>query len=208
MLPPDHPGQQHDQVGNLLRVGQSASRGVGDGLLGDLVEMAVRGLGDGGGHAVVPSHRSVSTRVARLDETGLAYLDYTGSALPAERQLRAHAELLSRGVFGNPHADSDPSRRSTAALEAARTLVLDHLRADAAEYTVCFTANATAAVKLVAESYPFAPNGACALSADNHNSLNGVREFARHAGAPVVYLPLDSELRLTGAADRLAELVR
>jgi selenocysteine lyase/cysteine desulfurase len=71
---------------------------------------------------------------------------------------------------------------------------------------VCFTANATAAVKLVAESYPFTPNGAYALSADNHNSVNGVREFARRAGAPVAYLPLDSELRLTGAADRLAEL--
>src|SRR5581483_9344481 len=32
------------QVGNLLRVGEAASRGLGDGLLGDLVGMAVRGL--------------------------------------------------------------------------------------------------------------------------------------------------------------------
>jgi len=64
MLPARSPGQQPDQVDNLLRVGEAASRGAGDGLLGDLVGMAVRGLGDGGGHAVVPRHRSVSTRVA------------------------------------------------------------------------------------------------------------------------------------------------
>ncbi|HYZ37610.1 MAG TPA: hypothetical protein VE673_12955 [Pseudonocardiaceae bacterium] len=37
MLPPDHPGQQHDQVGDLLRVGEVAGRGAGEGLLGDLV---------------------------------------------------------------------------------------------------------------------------------------------------------------------------
>ena len=142
----------------------------------------------------------------RLDETGLAYLDYTGSALPSMRQLRAHDALLRDTIFGNPHAASGPSARSTAALDAARALLLAHLGADDAEYEVVFTANATAAVKLVAESYPFAPNGFCALSADNHNSLNGVREYARRAGARVAYLPLDDELRLTNAAAMLGEL--
>jgi selenocysteine lyase/cysteine desulfurase len=142
---------------------------------------------------------------ARLDGTGLAYLDYTGSALPAARQLRLHNELLERMVFGNPHADSTPSRRSTAALDTARSLLLEHLDADERDYTVCFTANATAAVKLVAESYPFS-KGTYLLSADNHNSLNGVREFARRAGARVVYLALDRELQLVDAEESLREL--
>jgi len=70
---------------------------------------------------------------ARLDEAGLAYLDYTGSALPAARQLRRHCELLGDVVFGNPHADSAPSRRSTAALDVGRALLLAHLDADPAE---------------------------------------------------------------------------
>lgn len=141
---------------------------------------------------------------ARLDEAGLAYLDYTGSALPAARQLRLHANLL-RDVYGNPHADSAPSRRSTAALDEARALLLRHLDADDREYTVCFTANATAAVKLVAESFPFAPNSIYLLTADNHNSVNGVREFARRAGAHVAYVPLDDELRARDAERLLAE---
>lgn len=143
---------------------------------------------------------------ARLDENGLAYLDYTGSALPAARQLRAHNELLANVVLGNPHSDSGPSRQSTAALDLARSRLLTHLGADEAEYVVCFTTNATAAIKLVAESYPFAPSGAYVLSADNHNSLNGVREYARRSGTRVAYIPLDDELRLTGAIDILATL--
>ena len=53
---------------------------------------------------------------------------------------------------------------------------------------------------------PFAPGGACVLSADNHNSVNGVREFARRRGAAVHYLPLDAELRLDAPAERLAAL--
>ena len=141
---------------------------------------------------------------SRLDRDGYAYLDYTGSALYGERQLRVLHETLGHGVFGNPHSESVPSRDSTEALDEARALLLAHLDADPDEYVVCFTANTSAAVKLVAESYPFGPGGALVLSADNHNSVNGVREYARRAGARVVYLPLDSELRLRDTSKQLA----
>ena len=53
-----------------------------------------------------------------------------------------------------------------------------------------FTANATAALKLVGESYPFEPGGRLVLTADNHNSVNGIRELARSKGAAVDYVPL------------------
>ena len=60
-----------------------------------------------------------------------------------------------------------------------------------------FTANATGALKLVGESYPFAPGGRCLLTFDNHNSVNGIREFAYARGATVEYAPLTTpELRL------------
>ena len=142
----------------------------------------------------------------QLDANGLAYLDYTGSALPAMRQLRAHDELLRNAVFGNPHAEHGPSLRSTEVLESARTMLLAHLDADEADYDVAFTGNATAAVKLVGESYPFSSTGLYALSADNHNALNGVREYARGAGARIAYLPIDAELRLSNAAAKIEEL--
>jgi selenocysteine lyase/cysteine desulfurase len=141
---------------------------------------------------------------ARLDAGGHAYLDFTGSALYAERQVRAHAELLSQVVLGNPHSENPASRESTRLIEFARAQVLRFLDAPAEDYAVIFTANASAAIKLVAESFPFGKDASLVLTADNHNSINGIREYARKAAAPVHYLPLDGELRLDHPELRLA----
>src|SRR5581483_131932 len=50
--------------------------------------------------------------------------------------------------------------------------------------------NATGAIKLAGEAYPFEPGGRLLLTADNHNSVNGIREFARARGVAVEYAPL------------------
>ena len=141
----------------------------------------------------------------RLDALGLAYLDYAASALPGVSQLRAHHAFLADGVFGNPHSESAPSRASGAVIERARRLVLDFFDVDASTHVVCFTANTSAAIKLVAESYPFGARAGLVLAADNHNSMNGVREYAGRAGAAVRVLPLDRELRLRDAEQGLAD---
>ena len=39
------------------------------------------------------------------------------------------------------------------------------------DYTVVFTANATAALKLVGESYPFTAKSSLVLGTDSHNSV-------------------------------------
>ncbi len=127
---------------------------------------------------------------ARLDEHDQAYFDYTGGGLYAESQLREHQELLRNGVFGNPHSSNPTSRAATHLAERARVAVLAFLNASPDEYTVIFTANASAAIKLVGEAYPFTAGSRLLLSADNHNSVNGVREFARSRGADVTYVPL------------------
>jgi len=132
-----------------------------------------------------------------------AYLDYTGAALYGASQLRAHQALLASGVFGNPHSDSETSRASSEILENARRRVLEFFDVDESTHDVVFTANTTAAIKLVAESYPFSPETSCVLSADNHNSVNGIREYARRAGADVRVLPLDHDLRLDHPLDHL-----
>lgn len=133
---------------------------------------------------------------ARLDAQGQAYLDYTGAALYGASQVRAHMALLEAGLFGNPHSDSAPSRASTEAMERARHLVLRFLDVDESTHDVVFTANTTAAIKLVAEGYAFDPSTSLILSSDNHNSVLGIREYARRAGACVQMLRLDGELRL------------
>jgi selenocysteine lyase/cysteine desulfurase len=139
----------------------------------------------------------------RLDEQGHAYLDYTGAALAPESLVREHADLLCAEVLGNPHSDSPASRASTARVDAARAAVLRFLDADPADYAVCFTANASGAMKLVAEAYPFGPRSRLVLSSDNHNSVNGIRGFADRAGAEVRYTPMDAELRLADVAPAL-----
>jgi selenocysteine lyase/cysteine desulfurase len=141
---------------------------------------------------------------ARLDAHGHAYLDYAATALYGASQLRAHHAVLADGVFGNPHSESRPSRAGAAVIEAARRQVLAWFDVDEASHAVCFTANASAAIKLVAESYRFGPRAQLVLAADNHNSVNGVREYARRAGAAIRVLPLDGELRLDDPDSRLA----
>src|SRR5947209_12257717 len=127
---------------------------------------------------------------ARLDDLGQIYLDYTGGGLYAESQLREHFELLRKSVFGNPHSLNPTSRATTELIERARASVLDFFQASPDEYAVIFTSNASYALKLVGEAYPLQPGGQFLLLFDNHNSVNGIREFARARGASFTYLPV------------------
>ncbi|NLH07372.1 MAG: aminotransferase class V-fold PLP-dependent enzyme [Chloroflexi bacterium] len=133
---------------------------------------------------------------ARLDESGHVYLDYTGGGLYGTSQIQAHADLLTREVLGNPHSRNPTSLASTHNVEAARERIRRFFKADPDEYEVIFTLNASGALKLVGESYPFQPGSRYVLTADNHNSVNGIRECARARGATVEYLPLNKELRV------------
>ena len=126
---------------------------------------------------------------ARLDRGGHVYLDYTGGGLYAESQLREHMRLLERGVFGNPHSINPTSAASTELVERARTSVLEFFNASPEEYVAIFTPNATGALRLVGEAYPFHPGDRFLLTFDNHNSVNGIREFARARGAETTYVP-------------------
>jgi selenocysteine lyase/cysteine desulfurase len=133
----------------------------------------------------------------RLDDEHQVYLDYTGGSLHAESQVLQHATLLNAHVFGNPHSASPSSRGVTTLVEQARQAVLEWFNASPDEYSAVFTANATGALKHVGESYPFSQGTQLLLTVDNHNSVNGIREFARAKGAPVEYAPLTiPELRI------------
>jgi molybdenum cofactor sulfurtransferase len=131
-----------------------------------------------------------ATEYARLDQQGHVYLDYTGGGLYAEAQVREHVALLTGGVFGNPYSKNLTSMAMTERVEHARDYVLRYFNASPDEYMVIFTPNATGALKLIGESYPFGPGDNYLLTFDNHNSVNGIREFARAKGATVTYIPV------------------
>lgn len=130
-----------------------------------------------------------ASEFTRLDRGEHIYLDYTGGGLYAETQLRQHQKLLAENVFGNPHSSNPTSQAATKFVEGAREYILHFFRADPDEYLAIFTTNASSALKLVGESYPF-PNGRYLLTFDNHNSVNGIREFAHARGAEVTYIPV------------------
>lgn len=134
--------------------------------------------------------------LAAADATGLCYLDYTGAALPAASLLSADLTRLRTGVLGNPHSPHAPSRASSDAIAAARAAILVFLGADCNDYQVVLTANASAACRLVGEGWRWGGTAPLILSSDNHNSVNGLREFAKRAGSPMHQVALDRSLRL------------
>ena len=142
----------------------------------------------------------------RLDAQGHTYLDYTGASLYASSHIERHTSLLLQHVLGNPHSGSPASASATVLVEETRRDILHYFNASPVEYTAVFTQNATAALKLVGEAYPFTAQGRLLLTFDNHNSVNGLREFAFKRKATVEYAPLTvPELRLDQV--RLDELL-
>jgi selenocysteine lyase/cysteine desulfurase len=132
-----------------------------------------------------------ATQYSRLDERGDVYLDYTGASLYAQSQLDDHMKLLRDTVYGNPHSANPTSAAATCLVERARAAVLRCFNAPP-EYECIFTANATGALRLVGEAFPFGEDDRFLATFDNHNSINGIREFARAKGARTAYVPLEA----------------
>ncbi len=157
-------------------------------------------------HAACPDYSATSrlddlraTEYSYLDSGGHTYLDYTGAGLVADAQLRAHTERLRGGCYGNPHSDNPTSIASTRLIEEAKVAVLRFFNASPDEYAVIFTQNATGACRLVGEAYQFSPLSRLVLTADNHNSVIGLREFARARGAATRYIKIcPGDLRVSG----------
>ena len=126
----------------------------------------------------------------RLDDQGQVYLDYTGGGLYPVSVVRRHADFLATHVLGNPHSVNPTSVLASEGVERCRAHVLRFFNAPPDEYAVVFTANASHALKLVGEAYPFEPGDRLLLTFDNHNSVNGIREFDRAHGAETTYLPV------------------
>ncbi len=141
------------------------------------------------------------SQFSRLDRLGHVYLDYTGGGLYGRSQVEEHGELLLHNVLGNPHSENPSSILAGELAESCRRRVLEFFCASPLEYGVVFTANASHALKLVGESYPFSHGDRFLLTFDNHNSVNGIREYDRARGATTEYVPVfPPDLRVPEAA--------
>ena len=111
------------------------------------------------------------------------------SRLHRRQPVRRVADARARALLDRPRlrqpALGEPRARPPRPTSSSRRAApcSSYFNAPPDEYTAVFTANATGALKLVGEAYPFAPGGRFLLTFDNHNSVNGIREFARAKGA-------------------------
>ena len=94
---------------------------------------------------------------ARLDRGGHVYLDYTGGGLFASSQLRQHhAAARERRVRQSAFASIPHRPRARELVEARRAITCcEFFGAAPEEYVAIFTPNATGALRLVGEAYPF-----------------------------------------------------
>ncbi len=128
---------------------------------------------------------------SRLDKLGHVYLDYTGGNVHPKSLVEKHHRFLQKAVYGNPHSNNPTSMLSEKFVSEARKKVLDFF--NAVNYYCIFTHNASGALQIVGECYPFSPQSHYLLTTDNHNSVNGIREYCKHKGGSVTYTPMRPE---------------
>ena len=131
---------------------------------------------------------------ARLDQKGHVYLDYTGGNLYPQSLPDMHYAYLNTAIYGNPHSTNPASLLSEKMVSGARQRVLEFF--NAAAYYCVFTSNASAALQIVGECYPFSPEAHFLLTADNHNSVNGIREYCRNKKANYTYASMNEDLTI------------
>ncbi|KAM9097564.1 molybdenum cofactor sulfurase [Sarcophilus harrisii] len=113
---------------------------------------------------------------------GITYLDHAGTTLFPQSLLTSFMDDLTKNIYGNPHSQHISSKLTYDTIEHVRYRVLEHFNTTSEDYSVIFTSGSTAALRLVAEAFPWrsASSGSqgsrfCYLT-DSHTSVVGIRK--------------------------------
>ncbi|XP_031593761.1 molybdenum cofactor sulfurase isoform X1 [Oreochromis aureus] len=119
---------------------------------------------------------------------GITYLDHAAATLYPESVLKDYCRDITSNLYGNPHSHNPSSRLTHDTVDRVRYRVLQHFNTTPEEYSVIFTSGCTAALKLVAESFPWrshtesqAGSHFCYLT-DSHTSVVGMRGLTSSRG--------------------------
>eukprot|EP01041_Mallomonas_annulata_P006196 gene6196-12554_t len=105
---------------------------------------------------------------------GDIYLDHAGTALPTETLLNEiYSELLASPI-SNPHSSIKCRRQ----IDAARNATLEFFNTNSNEYSVVFTAGATASIKTIGELFPWSSESCYFYPMNSHTSLLGLRSYS------------------------------
>ncbi|CAL3964124.1 hypothetical protein PZA11_001557 [Diplocarpon coronariae] len=115
---------------------------------------------------------------------GKVYLDHGGTTIYARSLIEEFSQKMLTNLYGNPHSKSDPAMLSGTLVDSIRLRALAFFNADPEHFDLVFTANTTAALKLVADSFqdlaasnPRAPSFWYGYHRDAHTSVVGIREM-------------------------------
>ncbi|XP_034672280.1 molybdenum cofactor sulfurase [Drosophila subobscura] len=141
----------------------------------------------------VDEQAAIDKEFTRLANNKSIYLDHAGTTLYAESQVAAAAEQLQRDVICNPHT----CRLTGDYVDQVRYKVLEFFNTNEQDYHVIFTANATAALSLVAENFDFGTSGNFHYCQENHTSVLGMRERVQPRA---IYMLKEEQISGRGAA--------
>ncbi|EGO53422.1 hypothetical protein NEUTE1DRAFT_106335 [Neurospora tetrasperma FGSC 2508] len=113
------------------------------------------------------------------------YLDHSGTTIYAQSTIKRFADKMRANLYGNPHSANEPAKFSGEMVDSVREKTLRFLGADPRHFDLVFVANATAAIKLVADCFRDLAEQTRAGSfwygyhRDAHTSLVGVHELTK-----------------------------
>ncbi|XP_033215040.1 molybdenum cofactor sulfurase isoform X2 [Belonocnema kinseyi] len=121
-----------------------------------------------------------------------------GTTLYSKTQIKKASENLLSSTYANPHSVGVASNFTHDLIEQVRYRILDHFYVSSEEYSIIFTSGATAALKIVAETFRFKSaespdkkiekNGNFVYLQDNHTSVLGMRNLVSQNGASITCL--------------------
>ncbi|XP_055376872.1 molybdenum cofactor sulfurase 3 [Condylostylus longicornis] len=116
----------------------------------------------------------------RIDDK--IYVDHAGTALYSEKQIDCVSKLLKDNIFCNPHT----CKITGDLVDQVRFRILSFFNTNSEKYTIVFTANASAALKTVAECFDFGTSGSFHYCQENHTSVLGMREVVQTKNVSVL----------------------
>lgn len=122
------------------------------------------------------------------------YLDFAASPPVPPSAVQSFANALASTFYANPHSQSPSSSLTALEIDRVRARVLQELFGvdhwQDGKWDLIFTSGATAALKLVGETFPWNPNTRYRYFKESHTSLVGVRGCAVAKGALVESMEL------------------
>ncbi|CAG8746882.1 5390_t:CDS:2, partial [Racocetra fulgida] len=129
---------------------------------------------------------------------GSVYLDHSGATAYAKSVLDSFTNDLTNNLFGNPHSYNPSSQLTSQRVELIRARILRHFNANPGEYQVIFTQNASSAIKLVGEAFPWTfGQSSFRYLREAHNSVIGLRRFAEENNSPDIQAITEDDLETT-----------